>query len=47
MDDLRDLAEARASEESAQGEVSVRWAYEVMAPAAAGAILLAILLAVG
>ncbi|WP_369261535.1 PH domain-containing protein [Streptomyces sp. R35] len=47
MDDLRELAEARASEESAQGEVSVRWAYEVMAPAAAGAILLAILLAVG
>ncbi|AVH56862.1 MULTISPECIES: PH domain-containing protein [Streptomyces] len=47
MDDLRELSEARASEESAQGEVSVRWAYEVMVPAAAGAILLAILLAMG
>jgi hypothetical protein len=47
MDDLRDLAEARASAESAQGEVTVRWAYEVMGPAVAGAVLLAILLAVG
>ncbi|MFF4354607.1 PH domain-containing protein [Streptomyces sp. NPDC001530] len=47
MDDLRELCEARAAEEAAQGEVSVRWAYEVMGPAIAGAILLAILLAVG
>lgn len=47
MDDLRALAEARASEESAQGEVTVRWAYEVMGPALAGAVVLAILLAVG
>ncbi|GGN90981.1 membrane protein [Streptomyces albiflavescens] len=47
MDDLRELQEARAATEGAQGEVSVRWAYEVMGPAAAGAILLAILLAVG
>jgi hypothetical protein len=47
MDDLRELAEARAAERGAQGEVTVRWAYEVMGPAVAGAVLLAILLAVG
>jgi hypothetical protein len=47
MDDLRELAEARAATEGAQGEVSVRWAYEVMGPALAGAVVLAILLAVG
>ncbi|WP_369248802.1 PH domain-containing protein [Streptomyces sp. R41] len=47
MDDLRELCEARAATEGAQGEVTVRWAYEVMGPAAAGAILLAILLAMG
>ncbi|WP_406374256.1 PH domain-containing protein [Streptomyces sp. NBC_00647] len=47
MDDLRTLAEARATEESAQGEVSVRWAYEVIGPALAGALVLAILLATG
>jgi hypothetical protein len=47
MDDLRGLAEARAATEGAQGEVSVRWAYEVMGPALAGAVVLAILLAVG
>jgi len=47
MDDLRELAEKHGKAESAQGEPSVRWAYEVMGPAAAGAVLLAILLAVG
>ncbi|MCX5092475.1 PH domain-containing protein [Streptomyces sp. NBC_00365] len=47
MDDLRELAEARAATEGAQGEVSVRWAYEVMGPALAGAVVLVILLAVG
>ncbi|MGW0881692.1 PH domain-containing protein [Streptomyces sp. NPDC002671] len=47
MTDLRDLQERRATAESAQGEVTVRWAYEVIAPAVAGAVLLAILLAVG
>jgi hypothetical protein len=47
MDDLRELAEARAAAEGAQGEVSVRWAYEVIGPAVAGAVVLAILLAVG
>ncbi|OPG05592.1 hypothetical protein B1R27_20530 [Streptomyces sp. GKU 895] len=47
MDELRELWEAREKAESAQGEVSVRWAYEVLAPALAGAVLLAILLATG
>ncbi|WP_369391511.1 PH domain-containing protein [Streptomyces sp. CG1] len=47
MDELRDMLERRGTEESAQGEVTVRWAYEVIAPAAAGAVLLVILLATG
>ncbi|MFE4965032.1 PH domain-containing protein [Streptomyces sp. NPDC056660] len=47
MDELRQLLEQRGKAESAQGEITVRWAYEVMAPAVAGAVLLAILLAVG
>jgi hypothetical protein len=47
MDDLRELQEARADAQSAQGEVTVRWAYEIAGPALAGAVVLAILLAVG
>ncbi|MFF4956737.1 PH domain-containing protein [Streptomyces sp. NPDC001222] len=47
MDDLRELAEAHQNSERAQGEPAVRWAYEVIAPAVAGAVLLAILLAIG
>lgn len=47
MDDLRDLLERRGEAEAAQGETTVRWAYEVAAPAVAGAVLLAILLIVG
>ncbi|MET9832721.1 PH domain-containing protein [Streptomyces sp. NPDC006385] len=47
MDDLRELLEHRQNAESAQGEVTVRWAYEVAGPALAGAVLLLILLAVG
>ena len=47
MEELRELLEARGKDPRAQGEVSVRWAYEIVAPAAAGAVLLAILLAVG
>jgi len=47
MDDLRELAEAHENAERAQGEPTVRWAYEVMVPAVAGAVLLAILVAVG
>ncbi|MFF7469692.1 PH domain-containing protein [Streptomyces sp. NPDC008092] len=46
MDDLREMMESRGAAESAQGEVTVRWAYEVAAPAVAGAVLLGILLAV-
>ncbi|MEY9993816.1 hypothetical protein ABIE67_005848 [Streptomyces sp. V4I8] len=44
MDDLRELLEHRENAESAQGEVTVRWAYEVAGPAIAGAVLLVILL---
>ncbi|NEC91461.1 PH domain-containing protein [Streptomyces sp. SID12501] len=47
MDDLGRLREAREEAATSQGEVTVKWAYEIMAPAAAGAVLLAILLAVG
>ncbi|MCT9010824.1 PH domain-containing protein [Streptomyces sp. NPDC054766] len=47
MNELRELAEARATADGAQGEVTVRWAYEVMGPALAGAVVLAILLATG
>ncbi|GAA0915468.1 PH domain-containing protein [Streptomyces thermoalcalitolerans] len=47
MDDLREMQERYENAESAQGEASVRWAYEVIGPAAAGAVVLAILLAVG
>lgn len=47
MDDLRDLSEQRAGAKTAQGEPEVRWGYEILAPAAAGAVLLLVLLAVG
>ncbi|GAA2398610.1 PH domain-containing protein [Streptomyces coeruleofuscus] len=47
MDDLRELHEARHRAETAQGEVTVRWAYEVVGPAVAGALLVLILLVVG
>ncbi|WP_329412992.1 PH domain-containing protein [Streptomyces sp. NBC_00704] len=47
MEDLRELWEAREKDESAQGEVSVRWAWEILGPAAAGAVVLAILVATG
>ncbi|MFF5017748.1 PH domain-containing protein [Streptomyces sp. NPDC001165] len=47
MDDLRAAQERRGQAKSAQGEVTVRWAYEVIAPVAAGAVLLAVLLAIG
>ncbi|MFI9612941.1 PH domain-containing protein [Streptomyces sp. NPDC052023] len=45
--DLRQTLEAREKAKTAQGEVTVRWAYEIAAPAVAGAVLLAILLALG
>lgn len=47
MDDLRELLEQGEHSESAQGEVTVRWAYEVAGPVVAGAVLLVILLAIG
>ncbi|MEH0513967.1 PH domain-containing protein [Streptomyces sp. B21-106] len=47
VDELREVWEARQQEESAQGEVSVRWAWEILGPVAAGAVVLGILLAVG
>jgi hypothetical protein len=47
MDELRGLHEARHQAESAQGDVTVRWAYEVLAPAVAGAVLVLILVATG
>ncbi|MFI6688154.1 PH domain-containing protein [Streptomyces sp. NPDC050485] len=45
--ELRDLAEQGASREGAQGEMSIRWAYEVIAPAVAGGLLFVVLLAIG
>ncbi|MGK5697996.1 PH domain-containing protein [Streptomyces sp. URMC 128] len=47
MDELRGLHEARRRADTAQGEVTVRWAYEVMGPAVAGALLVLILVVVG
>jgi hypothetical protein len=47
MDDLRELAESQAHVPEAQGEPEVRWCYEVLAPAVAGFVLLAVLLGVG
>lgn len=41
---LRDQAERCASRETAQGAPQVRWAYEVMAPALAGLVVLVVLL---
>lgn len=45
--DLREMAERLGPRSSAQGGPRVRWAYEVLAPVAAGAVLLVVLLAVG
>ncbi|MEU7010974.1 PH domain-containing protein [Streptomyces sp. NPDC046332] len=45
--DLRELAERCAGRPEAQGEPRVRWAYEIIAPATAGLVLLVILLATG
>ncbi|MEV7421133.1 MULTISPECIES: PH domain-containing protein [unclassified Streptomyces] len=42
--ELRDLAERSADRPGAQGEPVVRWAYEVMAPSAAGLVVLIVLL---
>jgi hypothetical protein len=46
--DLREIAErAAARKERSATTASVRWAYEVIAPAAVGAVLLVVLLAIG
>ncbi|MEU8621767.1 PH domain-containing protein [Streptomyces sp. NPDC048623] len=45
--DLRELAERRGTLPEAQGEPRIRWAYEILAPAAAGLVLLVILGATG
>ncbi|MEU6892745.1 PH domain-containing protein [Streptomyces sp. NPDC046557] len=47
VDELQELAERGAARASARGAVTVRWSYEVIAPAAAGAVLLIVLLALG
>ncbi|WP_338699870.1 PH domain-containing protein [Streptomyces sp. Q6] len=47
MGELRELCEARAAAATSQGEPTVRWAYEIIAPALAGAVLLVILIALG
>ncbi|MFI1020522.1 PH domain-containing protein [Streptomyces olivaceus] len=47
MDELRDLLEARKAAEASQGEVTVRWAYEILVPVLVGAVGLAVLLATG
>lgn len=45
--ELRQLAETGKDRPAAQGPPEIRWAYELMAPCVAGAVLLAVLLAVG
>ncbi|WP_282695771.1 PH domain-containing protein [Streptomyces sp. CC208A] len=45
--DLREMAERYADRAGAQGAPQVRWAYEIIAPAAAGLVLLVILAATG
>ncbi|MFJ2670422.1 PH domain-containing protein [Streptomyces sp. NPDC087525] len=45
--DLRELSDGAESRPSAQGEPTVRWAYEVLGPAAAGLIVLIVLLLIG
>ncbi|MGW5846783.1 PH domain-containing protein [Streptomyces sp. NPDC055254] len=47
VDELRELAERGASRPGAQGGVRVRWAYEIIVPAAVGTVLLIALLATG
>jgi hypothetical protein len=47
MDHLRVLWETRAGAAGSRGEPSVRWSWEVMGPAIAGAVLLVILLLTG
>ena len=45
--ELRELSEQHPVDEDARPEPLVRWAYEVLAPALAGAVVLAVLYAIG
>ncbi|GAA0933005.1 PH domain-containing protein [Streptomyces rhizosphaericus] len=45
--DLREMAELNAQRGGAQGAPEVRWAFEVIAPTLAGAVLLGVMLAIG
>ncbi|WP_371676989.1 PH domain-containing protein [Streptomyces sp. NBC_01276] len=47
VDELRELAERGAARPGAQGSVSVKWAYEIIAPTVVGAVALIVLLATG
>ncbi|MEU5361540.1 PH domain-containing protein [Streptomyces albidoflavus] len=47
VEDLREIAERRAAAPGAQGPAVVRWAYEIIAPAAVGAVALVVLVATG
>jgi uncharacterized membrane protein YgcG len=47
IDEIRELLETRGGADSAQGEVTTRWSYEVIGPAVAGALLLIVLLVAG
>ncbi|WP_326807674.1 PH domain-containing protein [Streptomyces sp. NBC_01775] len=45
IDEIRELVETHGQKTEAQGSVAVRWSFEILVPALAGAILLAVLLA--
>ncbi|MEU8433773.1 PH domain-containing protein [Streptomyces sp. NPDC029216] len=47
VDELTELAERGAARPGARGPVTVKWAYEIIAPAVLGALALVVLLAVG
>ncbi|MEV0266485.1 PH domain-containing protein [Streptomyces sp. NPDC050617] len=47
IDEIRELSERNAGRESAQGSPQVKWAYEVIAPAAVGFVALVIVYLVG
>lgn len=47
VDEMNEIVERRGEQEAAQGEAQVRWCYEILAPAAVGAVALAVVLAVG
>ncbi|KAF4407305.1 MULTISPECIES: PH domain-containing protein [Streptomyces] len=47
IDELQELAERQASNEAARGEPEVRWAFEVLAPSAVGAVLILVLSLLG